>query len=72
MVDKFSSIEERYPVKDILIFYNDDDNTLNQSGVTLLNIGPGHVEFLDKYENLIIIPLHRVLKMKLKKGDADF
>lgn len=70
MVDAFPAIEDLYPIKEVLIFYIDDDDTMNKSAVTLLNIGYGHVEFLDKYENLIILPMHRVLKMKWK-GDTN-
>jgi len=57
-------------INDVLIFYIDDDGLQNKSSVTLLEIGDSHVRFKDKNNNIVIIPSHRLIKIKYK-GDAQ-
>ena len=56
--------------KEIFISYMNDNGEKVESFVVVVDITPSYVSFKTKGSNELLIPMHRVLKMKLK-GDAS-
>jgi len=49
-----------------LLIYKDENDCKKQIYVTILEIGPSHVIFKTTSENIITIPMSRVIKIKQK------
>lgn len=55
-----------------LVIFMDDDGSKVEHWVELLEHTLTYIRFRDTKDNIITIPVHRILKMKRKGMDGDY